>query len=190
MSDYAYDLNPVQHIIADAVGEPGQRTFFLQGRGTSGRGPELVSVVLEKQEVANLAISVLQLLEELEEKYPNLTPVSSNKSVLVPESPIEPLFRVGQLIVGYDEEDDMIWLIARAMADPSLAKEAEEEDREDEDALAVRFVATRQQMRALSEHALEIVASGRPTCPLCGQPINRNGHFCPRSDGQAMPIIF
>jgi len=187
MSDYAYDLNPVQRIIADAIGEPGQRTFFIQGRGPSGRGSELVSVVLEKQEVANLAISVLQLLEELEEKYPDLAPVSSNKSVLVPESPIEPLFRVGQLIVGYDEDDDMIWLIARAMAGPTSA---EEDDPEEEETLAVRFVATRQQMRALSEHALEIVASGRPTCPLCGQPINRDGHFCPRSDGQAMPIIF
>lgn len=193
MTEYAYDLNPVQRIIADAIGEPGNRTFFIQGRGPSARGSELVSVVLEKQEVANLAISVLQLLEELEEKYPNLTPAASSKTVLIPESPVEPLFRVGQLIVGYDEDDDMIWLIARAM--DIRAADAEEEadkegDPEDDETLAVRFVATRQQMRALSEHALEIVAKGRPTCPLCGQPINREGHFCPRSDGQAMPIIF
>ena len=74
-----------------------------------------MSLVLEKQEVANLAISILQLLEELEEKFPELTPAASSNSDLIPESPVEPLFRVGQLIVGYDEEDDMIWLIAKAL---------------------------------------------------------------------------
>ena len=68
MSDFAYDLNPVQRLVADAIGEPGDRTFFLQGAA----GSQVVSVVLEKQEVANLAISILQLLEELEEKYPDL----------------------------------------------------------------------------------------------------------------------
>ena len=57
MDEFSHDLNPVQHIIADAFGEPGQRTFFLQGRC----GRELLSVVLEKQEVANLAISILQI---------------------------------------------------------------------------------------------------------------------------------
>lgn len=183
MTEYAYDLNPVQRIVADAIGEPGNRTFFIQGRA----GSELVSLVLEKQEVANLAISVLQLLEELEEKYPNLTPASSSDSVLFPESPVEPLFRVGQLIVGYDEDDDMIWLIARALVASESGRVL---DPENDEAPAVRFVATREQMHALSEHALEIVAKGRPTCPLCGQPIDREGHFCPRSDGQAMPIIF
>ncbi|MDI9545982.1 MAG: DUF3090 domain-containing protein [Chloroflexota bacterium] len=183
MTEYAYDLNPVQHIVADAVGEPGNRTFFLQGRA----GPALVSLVLEKQEVANLAISILQLLEELEEKFPELTPAASSNSDLIPESPVEPLFRVGQLIVGYDEEDDMIWLIAKALI---ISESGTALDPEDDEVPSVRFVATRQQMRALSEHALETVARGRPTCPLCGQPINRDGHFCPRSDGQAMPIVF
>ncbi len=183
MTEYAYDLNPVQHIVADAVGEPGNRTFFIQGRA----GPELVSLVLEKQEVANLAISVLQLLEELEEKFPELTPAASSNSEIIPESPVEPLFRVGQLIVGYDEENDMIWLIAKALI---ISESGAALDPEEDEVPAVRFVATRQQMRALSEHALETVARGRPTCPLCGQPIDRDGHFCPRSDGQAMPIVF
>ncbi len=129
MSQYAYDLNPVQRIVADAIGEPGNRTFFIQGRA----GSSLVTVVLEKQEVANLAVSVLQLLEELEQKYPNLKPVAASGSLLVPESPVEPLFRVAQLIVGYDEADDMIWLIARARTAGARAGELGAQVVEDEE---------------------------------------------------------
>lgn len=183
MASFAHDLNPVHHIIADAIGEPGQRTFFLQGRS----GGELISVVMEKQEVANLAISVLQLLEELEAKFPDLDPVVAKKKPLFAESPVEPIFRVGQLILTYDEDTDRIWVIAKAL----IVNEAGTVvDPEDDSVPAVRFVATREQMRALSDHALEVIAKGRPTCPLCGRPIDRTGHFCPRSDGQAVPVIF
>lgn len=179
---FTYDLNPVDTIIADAVGEPGQRTFFLQAR----MGRQLVSIALEKQEVNNLALSVLQLLHELEERFPDLPPAARSSRALRPESPIEPAFRVAQLILGYDESEDMIWVIAKAlMVDESGALVDPDDDR----VPAVRFVATRSQMRALSEHALEVVASGRPICPLCGRPIDRMGHFCPRTDGHAMPIV-
>lgn len=184
MSEYAYDLNPVQHLIADAVGEPGQRTFFIQGRA----GNELVSLVLEKQEVANLAISVIQLLEDLEEKFPDLPPLAKRKvEALFPEQPIDPKFRVGQLILGYDEDDDMVWLIAKALV---VKESGAIVDPDEEEVPSARFVATREQMQRMSEHALEVVSSGRPQCPLCGRPIDREGHFCPRTDGEAVPIIF
>lgn len=182
MPEYAYDLNPVQHIIADAVGEPGKRTFFLQAR----TGSQVVNLVLEKQEVANLAAGVLQLLEELEEKHPHLTPVRKHGPILYPEQPVEPIFRVGQLILGYDEEDDMIWVIAKALM---VTESGTVIDPDSDEVPAVRFVATRAQMKAMSDHALEIVSKGRPTCPLCGRPIDRDGHFCPRSDGHARPIV-
>jgi len=182
MPTFTYDLNPVQFLIADAVGEPGKRTFFLQGRA----GSQLVSLVLEKQEVSNLAISILQLLEELEEKYPNLKRTSSSKRALKPEHPMEPYFRIGQLSIGYDEEEDRIWLIAQAL----VANEAGEIiDPNRDDVPAVRFVATRDQMRAMSEHALEVIGKGRPVCPLCGRSIDRGGHFCERTDGHAVPVI-
>jgi uncharacterized repeat protein (TIGR03847 family) len=183
MAKFTYDLNPVQHIIADATGEPGKRTFFLQARA----GSQLLSLVMEKQQVANLAISVLQMLEELAEKKPDLPPMVAKKKALFAESPVEPFFRVGQLMVGYDEEDDKIWVIAKALI---VNESGAIVDPDDDDVPAVRFVATREQMRALSEHALEVISKGRPTCPLCGRPIDREGHFCPRSDGEAMPIIF
>src|SRR4029079_1244916 len=102
MPTFVYDLNPVQNIIADAMGEPGKRTFFLQGRS----GSQLVSLVLEKQEVGNLAISILQLLEELEHTYPKLKRTSPSKRTPKSEHPMDPYFRVGQLSIGYNEEDD------------------------------------------------------------------------------------
>ncbi|MBX3013855.1 MAG: DUF3090 domain-containing protein [Caldilineaceae bacterium] len=182
MANYLYDLNPVQHIIADAIGEPGQRTFFLQARA----GSQVVSIVLEKQEVGSLAVSVLQLLEELEKTHPERS-TPGQKKPLRPEQPMEPLFRVGQLSFGYDDDEDMVWLIAKAL----MVNDADEVvDPNRDDVPGVRFVANREQMRAMSEHALEIIGQGRPVCPLCGRPIDRNGHFCARSDGHAMPIIF
>ena len=180
MNEYMFDLNPVQHIIADAVGQPGQRTFFLQGRA----GPELLSLLLEKEEVANLAISILQLLEDLEEKFPDLPPLAEYIEVLYPEQPVEPRFRIGHLVVGYNKDEDRIWIIAKAHETPETESESED------DLPSARFVATREQMRVMSEHALEVVAQGRPTCPLCNNTVDRDGHFCPRTDGEAMPIVF
>lgn len=182
MSEFTHDLNPVDQIIADAVGEPGKRTFFLQGRA----GREVVSLVLEKQEVSNLAVSVLQLLEELEGKYPDLPPAPRTQKVLFSDQPFEPAFRIGQLMIGYDESEDTVWLIAKALI---VDEQGTVVDPDNNDVPSVRFVATRAQMRALSEHALEVVAKGRPLCPLCGRPIDRGGHFCPRTDGHAMPIV-
>jgi len=183
MTRFTFDLNPVQQIVADAVGEPGKRTFFLQARA----GSEIVSLVLEKQEVNSLALSILQLLEELENQYPDLPPASTRGYKPRSEQPIRPTFRIGELSIGYDENEDMIWLVAKAMV---VSEEGAMVDPDDEEVPSVRFVAPRGMMRAMSEHALEVVSRGRPTCPLCGRPIDRSGHFCPRSDGQAVPVIF
>jgi len=183
MTTYMHDLNPVQHIVADAVGEPGKRTFYLQARARSNT----VSLVMEKQEINSLALSVLQLLEELENQYPELPPASTRGHSTALEMPIEPSFRVGELSIGYDESEDMVWLIAKALV---VGDEGNIVDPDDESVPAVRLVASRGMMRAMSEHALEVIAQGRPICPLCGRPIDRSGHFCPRSDGHAVPVIF
>ncbi|MFO7632030.1 MAG: DUF3090 family protein [Caldilinea sp.] len=128
---------------------------------------------------------MLQLLEELEDRFPDLPPTARSYKTLRAEPPVEPAFRVAQLILGYDESDDMVWVIAKALIVDDSGSVI---DPDDDQVPAVRFVATRSQMRALSEHALEVVASGRPMCPLCGRPIDRQGHFCPRTDGHAVPI--
>lgn len=174
---FTFDFDRVSSIVADAVGKPGQRTFFLQAR----QGRQTATLTMEKQQVAALAASILQLLEELEEKNPDLTMSITEQDLRLVE-PIEPAFRVGQMGLGYDENQDMIVLVAQA-----LVLDDEETISED-DVPRARFYATREQMRALSEHALDAVASGRPECPLCGRPIDPEGHFCPRTNGHAYPL--
>ena len=201
MTDFTYDLNPVQRIVADAVGEPGNRIFFLQAR----QGAQIVSLIMEKQQVAALAASILQLLEELEAQNPELSRAQSQAKLMSLEMPLDPAFRVGQLGLGYDEEEDLVVIVAQSMI-PAEAGDVDDDDDDDDDedededegdgdegdatqiALA-RFYATRSQMRALGEHALQVVQAGRPDCPLCGRPIDPTGHFCPRTDGHAFPLM-
>jgi uncharacterized repeat protein (TIGR03847 family) len=164
-----YDLNPVMHITADAIGPPGQRVFYLQ----AGQEDTLVTLVLEKEQVQALAISVEQMLEELEKRSPQsvgqIELISQYDLVL--REPIEPLFRVGQMGLGYDEDNDLLIVVAQELTD------------EDEEMSVASFWATRGQMKALSEHSLRVVEAGRPTCPLCERPIDSDGHFCPRRNG-------
>jgi uncharacterized repeat protein (TIGR03847 family) len=164
-----YDLKPVLHITADAIGVPGQRVFYLQ----ASQDDKLVTLVLEKEQVEALAVGVGQMLEELEKRHPQsaggMELISQYDLVL--RDPIEPAFRVGQMGLGYDEEADLLIVVAQEQTDAP------------EEMSVARFWATRAQMKALSEHSMRVVQAGRPRCPLCGQPIDQDGHFCPRRNG-------
>lgn len=171
MPDFVYDLDPVNFITVGTVGPPGQRTFFLQ----ASQGSTVVSLAIEKEQAQALSQSLEQLLEALEKRYPRLleteNEVGYNMALL---QPLNGLWRVGQMGLGYDEENDLIVLIAQELVleDDELAEPE-----------VVRFTGTRQQMQALSDHALSVVRQGRPLCPLCGNPIDPSGHFCPPSNG-------
>lgn len=172
-----YDLNPVTHITADAVGEPGQRTFYIQAR----QGSRLVTLLCEKQQVAALALGIEQLLEQIAQKDASL--VGRSDEVLdidmSLDEPLDPAFRVGQMGLGYDEDRNLLVLVAQELLpegeDPSTASSA-------------RFWGTPVQMRTMARHAAQVVAAGRPICPLCGAPIDPEGHFCPRRNGHQIPI--
>lgn len=185
---FTFDFESVTHIVADAVGQPGRRTFFLQAR----QGTRIASLILEKQQVAALASSILQLLDELQQQHPELEPADSPSQLPRLEEPINPAFRVGQLGLGYDADHDRVVLVAQAL--PTVDEDDDEEEGvtavADDDLPRARFFATRTQMRALSERALSAVESGRPDCPLCGRPIDPSGHFCPRTNGHAYPLAF
>lgn len=167
MPKFTYDFDPVTRITANAVGQPGQRVFYIQAR----RNTQLVSLIAEKEQVSALAQAVDQLLENLAEKNPLL---GSSEDMLTfydmsLEEPIEPNFRIAQMGLGYDSDRDLVVLVMQGL----------QED-ESDDAPTARFSATRQQMRALSRHAFDVVAKGRKLCGNCGQPIDPSGHFCPR----------
>ncbi len=95
------ELGPVDRITADAVGEPGDRTFYIQARA----GSELVTVIVEKQQVQLLAASVLELLEDAPETEP-----TAGEPTMSLEEPLDPRWRAGRLSIGFDQERDLFLL--------------------------------------------------------------------------------
>ncbi|NNJ10773.1 DUF3090 family protein [Chloroflexales bacterium ZM16-3] len=168
MSEFNIDLEAVQRLTAGSVGPRGQRVFYVQVR----RGNRLITLIAEKEQVRALADAVARLLDSLAEKNPRLT--TSDDMLITDmslEEPIEPEFRIGQMGLGYDTERDMVILLVQSAAEDG------------DDPLRARFSASRPQMRALSSHAAQVVAAGRPICGNCGRPIDPSGHFCPQRNG-------
>jgi uncharacterized repeat protein (TIGR03847 family) len=173
------DLGAVDKITTDAVGEPGMRTFYLQARS----GPELVTVIVEKQQVQLLAASVLELLTTLGIEagdVPEDQPVNLDQ-------PIEPRWRAGRLALGFDEMLAMFTLEIEEYRpeDGDDEEEAEAEAESATEAETIRLLATRPQMLALSRQGAEVVARGRPTCQFCGNPMDPEGHACPAMNGHS-----
>ena len=167
------------------VGEPGNRTFFLQARD----GGRVVSVALEKTQVAVLAERLGRLLVELDrhgivEDPP--TPIDPDEKPL--DEPLNEAFRAGTLTLGWDGEEERILIEAREQTeddedieDAIEAVEADDDDEDGPDLFRVRMTATA--ARSFVERAFRVVRSGRPPCPLCGNPLDPAGHICPRKNG-------
>lgn len=171
------DLNPVSAVTTGAVGQPGQRVFYLQAR----RGLTTITIETEKEQVRALALGLHQFLEELTQRFPDRTDFDEvDQRDLVLQQPFEPEFKVGQMGLGYDSDQDLVVIVAQAL---------QIEDQAEDDAITARFWITRSQAKAMAENALEIVAQGRPLCELCGRPINPDGHFCPKRNGHATDLI-
>ena len=171
MAEFSHDLNPAERITVGAIGQPGQRTFYLQAR--SGR--QLLSLVVEKEQVSALAAALEQLLESLAEKNPLLSTSDDLIGItsMELEEPVEESFRAGQIGLGYDEARDLLVIIIQ-----ELGSGAEGEDLE-----TARFTFSRQQGRGLAQHGAELVTKGRPRCPQCGEPMNPEGHLCLKKNG-------
>jgi len=194
MSRRIYDYGLPDRFVAGTVGQPGNRTFFLQAR----RGGSIVSVVLEKVQVQVLAERIALLLAEVARRgvrVPEaLAPADDDTAPL--DEPLVEAFRVGTMTIAWNGDSDEIVVEARARPDDDEDDEGDEEDDEDDDEeeievadddpdgpdlVRVRLTPTR--ARAFAERALRTVASGRPPCPLCGQPLDPAGHLCPRRNG-------
>ncbi len=169
------DLGPVDRITADAVGEPGSRTFYLQARN----GDDVVTLIVEKEQIRLLAASVLDLLATIGLE----TGTGPDEDAMDLEQPFEPRWRAGRLSIGYEEEADRFLLEIE-----EFQPELEEDDPLlllQEDAELLRLWASREQMFALSRHAAAVVDRGRPTCQFCGNPLDPEGHACPAMNGHS-----
>jgi uncharacterized repeat protein (TIGR03847 family) len=174
----SFDLNPVDRITSGAMGEPGERIFYIQAR----QGDRLVTLVCEKQQVEALATTLERLLDAMPEVEDEGTPVADEDLDL--EEPLIPEWRVGPMGIELDEERDMIILVLQEATE----EVGEEEEEQLPESANARFVATRAQMRALAEQSATIVAAGRPRCRLCGFPLDPAGdHVCPALNGHRAP---
>jgi uncharacterized repeat protein (TIGR03847 family) len=179
MAGRVYNFEKPDRFVAGTIGQPGSRTFYLQARD----GARIVSVVLEKVQVSLLAERLTELLAEIRERGGEVPdePNPADMDAEPLDEPINELFRVGTMAIIWNGDEQTILVEARAIGDePDEAGETEEND---EDADVVRVQLQPRQALAFARRALEVVASGRPPCPFCGQPLNPEGHICARRNG-------
>ncbi|MFM7718281.1 MAG: DUF3090 family protein [Actinomycetota bacterium] len=175
-----YELGDVDRITADAIGEPGERVFFLQMAADA----RTYTITVEKEQVRLLATSILEILANVDLE----TGAGIDEAAMALELPLDPLWRAGRLALGYEEDRDRMTLEVEEfvrdapeedepgfVGDPALEREPDR----------VRASATREQMLALSRHGEAVVSRGRPTCQFCGNPIDPDGHRCPAMNGHA-----
>ncbi|WP_265446546.1 DUF3090 domain-containing protein [Flexivirga meconopsidis] len=164
--------------VAGTVGPPGGRTFFLQ----AVQGRRVVSVSLEKEQVAVLAERVNELLDELS-ATDDLPAATEDNEPLT--TPIEDEFRVSTLSLAWEPERQVLIIEAHD-------REVELEPTEDgqdlreivgPDASLMRVLLEPAQAREFARRGLASVADGRPPCPFCGGPLDPTGHICPRANG-------
>ena len=173
MPPFNIDLNPVTFITVDAIGQPGERVFYLQGRSHD----QVVTLLVEKYQIQTLALAIENLMMELQEKIAGLSEASPSydENEVMLDPPLDPLFRLGELSLGYQPDDDKLVLIANEV--PTMMSESEDELSE------VRFWCTRSQLWALGRWGIELASRGRPVWPSTGEPILPPGEFSPKNNG-------
>lgn len=170
------ELNPVDRLTTGAVGDPGERVFYLQGR----QSERVVTILVEKQQVELLAASLVEILARSGKE----TGEGPGEEEMELEEPMVPEWRAGRLSIGYDEQRDLVLLECEEYVEQEEDEEGEEEDRPVGEELGrVRFWASREQALALARHGAAVAAAGRPRCELCGNPMDPEGHVCPALNG-------
>ena len=161
MEEARHEFTRLTRLQAEALGQPGRRTFRI----LADSGSSSAVIWLEKEQLFQLAMMINQLLaasaeEEVEQQEP---PYEREAPAL---THLE--FKAGRMAMGYDPETGLFTV------------EAQEDE---EGPAAVRLWIKREMAREFAEEALRVCAAGRPICPLCGGPIDPTGHFCPRVNG-------
>ena len=168
------EIDPADALGTGAIGEPGQRAFYIQARSATGQ----LTVLVEKEQVSLLAAEAAAFLDRLADEYPDdgfTLPVTMAEL----REPTVPLFRARLIGIGFDPERRLVLIELREHpADEGDSGDPATPD--DEEGYVARIFATRSQVRAFAARGEQAVAGGRPACSLCGQPMDPSGHRCPR----------
>jgi len=159
MNDHQQIFQPATILRVNAIGAPGERTFFLQG----GDADNLITLLIEKVQVQVLAVGAIRLIDGIEAEQPESekSRAEFDEADMQLALPVDPLFRVDEVALGYDQEKDLLLL--------HVAEEGAEDDRQQ-----VMFWVTREKMRGLALWALELANRGRPD-PLEPKKTGGNG---------------
>lgn len=158
------ELTDVISLRADALGNPGQRTFHLLVESKNCNAV----IWLEKEQLFELALTLKELIATVPENSTVASPITESHEDPVPQH-IE--FKLGRLGLGYDKNTG--WFTIEAHDDQSI----------DKDLPKTRIWVRKNLLSDFSEQALRICAAGRPLCVLCDKPIEPNGHKCARANG-------
>jgi uncharacterized repeat protein (TIGR03847 family) len=185
-----FSFDPPDRFAAGTVGEPGHRTFFLQ----AVRGQQVISVALEKVQVAALAERLGDILNVLRRRGVEVPEGPAAEPGPVPplDEPLEEVFRAGTLTLAWDTDRQRVVIEARAIREGDQEGEDEEDEIPDDDPngpdlLRVRIAPA--MADSFVRRANRVVAAGRPPCPMCGQPLDPQGHLCPRRNGSRTPYV-
>jgi len=173
--------------VAGTVGEPGDRTFYLQ----AVHDARVVSVVLEKQQVAVLAERITALLVEVNRRFGTPVPpepdeVDDLKPLIMP---VDAEFRVGTMGLGWDSEAQSVVVELLAVTDTEFDASVVLDDTE-EGPDALRVFLSPESARQFATRSHRVIAAGRPPCPLCDEPLDPEGHICARSNGYRRTELF
>jgi uncharacterized repeat protein (TIGR03847 family) len=171
------ELDGVDALGAGAIGEPGDRAFYIQ----AGKDGARLTVLVEKEQVALLATEAVAFLDRLAEDFPEegVERLAPSEEAELAE-PAIPLFRARMIGLGFEPDRRLVLLELRETSEDDEDDENEGDSEDDEDGFVARIYATRGQVRAMAASGAAAVAAGRPTCPLCEQPMDPAGHNCPR----------
>ncbi len=159
-----HDLDAPDEFTVGTVGPVGERMFLLQSR----QGAELLTLKVEKQQVAVLASYLARIVREV--GRPGHLP--REVSFVADE---DPAWIVGTIGVSYDEAVSRVVVVAEELVG------------DDEESSVARFSITLEQAASFAITATGLVEAGRPPCPLCGLPLDPSGHDCPRTNGHRPP---
>ncbi|MHA6804829.1 DUF3090 domain-containing protein [Salinifilum ghardaiensis] len=167
--------------VSGTVGEPGERTFYLQATESL----RTVSVQLEKQQVSVLAERIGALLDEVQRRFELEFPAETPEELIDTdplEVPVEEEFRVGTMGLGWDAETEAVVVEVLAMTEEEIDESIVLDDTE-EGPDALRVFLSPMYARAFAERAERVINAGRKPCPLCNEPLDAEGHICPRQNG-------